>query len=128
MKIDTHIVKLVRDKIPEIVARERGSGKASSRVAGAREFSRLLRDKLREEVAEFLASGKPEELADILEVVRALAEEAGIRPRELEAIRRRKAKKRGGFGGRKVMRFKKVTRGYEKIRKDTRGYGKTRQR
>lgn len=117
MKSVKRIVKLVRDRIPEIVARERGPVAGAHRVAGKREYLSLLRRKLREEADEYLASGKTEELADILEVVRALGEAAGVAPRRLEELRRRKARVRGGFGGRKVMEFK-VTRGYAKSRKD----------
>ena len=118
MKRNLRVVKLVRDRIPEIVARERGPEAGAHRVAGKREYLSLLRRKLKEEADEYLASGKTEELADILEVVRALGEAAGVAPRRLEELRRRKARERGGFGGRKVMIFK-VTRGCARLRKDT---------
>ena len=118
MKRNLRVVKLVRDRIPEIVARERGPEAGAHRVAGKREYLSLLRRKLKEEADEYLASGKAEERADILEVVRALGEAAGVAPRRLEELRRRKARERGGFGGRKVMIFK-VTRGCARLRKDT---------
>jgi len=110
MKPDGRIIKLVRDRIPEIVSRERGE-KAVYRVAGKREYLRLLREKLEEEVAEYLAGEAAEELADIAEVIRALGEAGGMSPRRMESIRREKARERGGFRGRKVMGFK--------LRKDT---------
>jgi predicted house-cleaning noncanonical NTP pyrophosphatase (MazG superfamily) len=109
MKPGALIVKLVRDRIPEIVSRDRGKKEAAWRRAGRQEFVRLLRRKLQEEVDEYLESGKVEELADILEVLRALAGTGGLTPRDLETVRRRKARARGGFQGRKVMSFKKVT-------------------
>jgi len=68
--------KLVRDKIPQII---RSTGQEPViRTADAKEYGVRLRDKLREEVAEFLDSDSaPEELADVLEVVYALAEQGG---------------------------------------------------
>ncbi|HEY5986539.1 MAG TPA: nucleoside triphosphate pyrophosphohydrolase [Streptosporangiaceae bacterium] len=93
--------KLVRDKIPAII-RAKGQH-AITRVANAEEYGLLLRAKLSEEVAEFLASDDdPEELADILEVLFALAEYVGTGPEQLEKLRAVKALERGGFAGRIV--------------------------
>ena len=68
--------KLVRDKIPQII-RETGA-EPLVRVADEAEYVQLLRRKLLEEVGEFLDSGATEELADILEVVLALASQHGV--------------------------------------------------
>jgi predicted house-cleaning noncanonical NTP pyrophosphatase (MazG superfamily) len=87
--------KLVRDKIPEIIL-ARGD-KPVSQVLDADAYRRELRQKLREEVAEFETSGQVEELADILEVVYALAGTEGVSEAQLEAIRRQKRRERGGF-------------------------------
>src|ERR1700733_13598045 len=90
--------KLVRDKIPAII---RASGQEPIvRIATAEEYGTRLQDKLREEVNEFLASGDLEELADILEVVYALAAQQGIPPGQLEEFRAQKAEERGGFTAR----------------------------
>jgi predicted house-cleaning noncanonical NTP pyrophosphatase (MazG superfamily)/NTP pyrophosphatase (non-canonical NTP hydrolase) len=88
--------KLVRDRIPEII---RADGlEPVIRTAGPAEYASRLRDKLGEEVAEFLASDSdPGELADILEVVYALAASAGTGPAELEALRAAKAASNGAF-------------------------------
>ncbi|MGW0948198.1 nucleoside triphosphate pyrophosphohydrolase [Streptomyces sp. NPDC002623] len=95
--------KLVRDRIPEII---RSSGaEPVVHTAGPLEYRRRLRDKLGEEVAEFLAADEaeaPEELADVLEVVRALAAELGIGLAQLEKIREEKARERGGFAERVI--------------------------
>ncbi len=96
--------KLVRDRIPEIIAADRGET-PPSRIAPDREYRELLAEKLREETAEYLESRQTEELADILEVVLALARTAGLGPDEIEAVRREKARERGGFAQRIVMDF-----------------------
>jgi predicted house-cleaning noncanonical NTP pyrophosphatase (MazG superfamily) len=91
--------KLVRDRIPEIVA-NRGLVKRF-RVADPSEMPSLLRAKLIEEMAEFSAATDAiamiEELADLLEVIRALGRLCGSDPDALEAVRARKASERGAF-------------------------------
>jgi predicted house-cleaning noncanonical NTP pyrophosphatase (MazG superfamily) len=95
--------KLVRDGIPGIV-RARG-GMPLTRVAEPSEYAALLRAKLTEEAGEAAAAGRHElagELADVLEVVTAIADDAGLSPQDLEAARAAKAASRGGFAGRIV--------------------------
>jgi predicted house-cleaning noncanonical NTP pyrophosphatase (MazG superfamily) len=87
--------KLVRDKIPKILA---DSGiKATFRVLAPTEHTEYLEKKLDEEVAEFHESKDIEELADILEVVIALAVEKGYGVDNLWAERLKKKTNRGGF-------------------------------
>ena len=94
--------KLVRDRIPEIIRAE--GQEPAVHTAGPAEYATRLRDKLGEEVAEFLASeGDPVELADILEVVYALAADGGTGRDELEALRAGKAKRYGAFRQRLVL-------------------------
>jgi predicted house-cleaning noncanonical NTP pyrophosphatase (MazG superfamily) len=92
--------KLVRDKIPEII-RDSGAEPVTW-VAGAAEYRGLLRAKLVEEVDEFLASEDPNELADVLEVLLALANDLGVDRDHLEMLRASKAFERGGFADRIV--------------------------
>ncbi|WP_392960145.1 nucleoside triphosphate pyrophosphohydrolase [Streptomyces sp. LN245] len=95
--------KLVRDRIPEVIRAD--GGDPVTYVASPAEYRRRLRDKLGEEVIEFLeADGDSalEELADVLEVVRALAVELGSDAERLEQIRAAKACERGGFAERIV--------------------------
>ena len=87
--------KLVRDRIPEIIAE--GGNTCICSVLSDGEYLKMLDEKLNEELAEYQESKSMEELADLLEVVRAVALARGSSPDELEEIRRQKAEKRGGF-------------------------------
>jgi predicted house-cleaning noncanonical NTP pyrophosphatase (MazG superfamily) len=95
--------KLVRDRIPEII-RASGAEPVTYR-ADVAEYQRRLREKLLEEVDEFLAADGAtavEELADILEVVYALAAELGATREDLETTRATKATERGVFTDRVI--------------------------
>ena len=93
--------KLVRDKIPEII--EKDGKKPITRIASRTECEARLGEKLQEEVSEFLESGKTEELADILEVIRAICDLRGISHEDLEKIRNKKLEERGGFKKRIIL-------------------------
>jgi predicted house-cleaning noncanonical NTP pyrophosphatase (MazG superfamily) len=100
--------KLVRDKIPQII-RSKGQEPIIHR-ADVEEYCIRLRDKLREEVEEYLTSDNDhEELADILEVLYALAEQTGSDQHELERLRAAKAEKRGGFADRIIWFYNRHT-------------------
>ncbi|MBR4227151.1 MAG: nucleoside triphosphate pyrophosphohydrolase [Candidatus Methanomethylophilaceae archaeon] len=87
--------KLVRDRIPEIIA-ENGGSCEIERVKG-KEYSRYLCKKLGEKVDEFRIEHNAEDLADILEVVFALAADIGVEECQLIDIRNKKRSNRGGF-------------------------------
>ena len=87
--------KLVRDRIPEIIESE--GSKAITRILDTEEYARCLEKKLDEEVAEYHESRKLEELADVLEVVYALAELGGHSREELNEVYQKKHEARGGF-------------------------------
>ena len=95
--------KLVRDKIPEII-KKRGA-KFSVHVAGSEEYLQKLKEKLQEEVKEFLESEETEELADILEVIYAIAKAKNMNKSELEKIRIIKRKEKGSFHKRIILEF-----------------------
>lgn len=90
--------KLVRDLIPQIIAKS--GKKAVTRTLSMPEYRAELNQKLLEETREYLASEDVEELADIMEVIRALLDLRGISFASLEEIRLQKQKKNGAFGQR----------------------------
>lgn len=93
--------KLVRDKIPQIIA---GSGKTPVvRTASADEARKLLHAKLVEELEEFIAAPSEEELADMLEVIEAMAHEHQLEMNRVQEKKARKQKSRGGFRDRVVL-------------------------
>ena len=93
--------KLVRDKIPAII--EASGKKAVTRVLEDAEYRLYLEAKLDEEVAEFHRDKNPEELADILEVVYALAASQGCDRETLHEIYQKKHNDRGGFADRILL-------------------------
>lgn len=93
--------KLVRDKVPAIIRARGGDPRVGAASEGT--FYVALRAKLYEEVNEFLESGDPVELADIMEVVLALGEALGVSPVELENLRIAKVVERGAFRERVLL-------------------------
>lgn len=87
--------KLVRDKIPEII--EADGKECKMRILSNDEYIAALEAKLNEEVAEYQADKNLEEMADVLEVLQAICVARGYSLAELEAMRVKKADKRGGF-------------------------------
>lgn len=90
--------KLVRDRIPEII--EAAGKKPVTHILDEAAYLSELDRKLNEECSEYQESKSLEELADMLEVMYAIAEARGYSIAELEAIRRDKAAERGGFRNR----------------------------
>src|SRR5258708_7007651 len=87
--------KLARDKVPALIAAQ---GRAiHTRILDDAEFALELRNKLKEETAEFLMDNNLEELADILEVIYALTKNIGHTTQELEQVRAAKAEKFGAW-------------------------------
>ena len=93
--------KLIRDKIPEIIESKKESAKIH--IAGDREYSEKLAEKLQEEVSEFSASKDSEELLDVLEVVYAIAKLNGIDEKTLNLKRKKKAEEKGKFDKRIIL-------------------------
>ena len=87
--------KLVRDKIPDII---RADGhELSMRILDDTEYLDTLVKKLGEEFNEFKVDMNVEELADLQEVILALADALNITREQLEKVRLDKVAKRGAF-------------------------------
>lgn len=93
--------KLVRDNIPDII---RSNGETPvTKILDNTEYKKELEAKLNEEYLEVLeSSGKSriEELGDMLEVIKALAELENSSLDEVIEVRKEKCLKRGGFNKR----------------------------
>ncbi|MDD2496037.1 MAG: nucleoside triphosphate pyrophosphohydrolase [Tissierellia bacterium] len=87
--------KLVRDKIAQKI--QLNGEEPVTRILGDEEHKMMLNKKLIEEVHEYILSGEPEELADILEVVRGIGKANGLPFEELLRIMEQKREQRGGF-------------------------------
>lgn len=94
----TPLPKLVRDRIPELIA---ASGRdVTTTTLREEERASALLAKLREETAELAtapAEQRVEELADVLEVVQALSAALGIAWADVVATAATKQEQRGGF-------------------------------
>ena len=104
MRVDYH--KLVRDGIPRII--EAGGGRPVIRVLDRAGYRAALRAKLVEEAEE--ARSAPDgqlraELADVLEVLRALAAAHGMSWGDVTADAARKRDERGGFDQRTFLEY-----------------------
>ena len=99
-KITYH--KLIRDKIPEII--ESQGNTCVTEVLSEEKYLQMLHEKLSEELAEYRESQSLEELADLLEVMRAVVAARGYTWEELEAVRQQKRQKRGGFEDRLLLK------------------------
>jgi len=87
--------KLVRDKIPEIIKNK--GAVPIAHIADDEEYWQKLKEKLQEEVDEFLKDSNEEELADILEVIYAICDFKNFDKEKLELLRKKKTEERGGF-------------------------------
>jgi len=87
--------KLVRDRIPDIIM---ASGRTCLTVTlSEQDYLSMIDAKLDEELAEYHKDQNIEELADLLEVIRAAAVARGYTLEDLERMRAEKNAKRGGF-------------------------------
>ena len=87
--------KLVRDKIPDIIKAD--GGECKFHVAKKNEFAERLNDKVFEEAMELIKNPCAEEIADVLEVIEALARMHHINLDDIKAAKAKKREERGGF-------------------------------
>lgn len=88
--------KLVRDKIPEAIERTEGRT-ANYKILNDKEYLQELDRKLFEEAHEFVEEHSVEELADLMEVIRAIMNARGLSLEEVEVARKAKSNKKGKF-------------------------------
>jgi predicted house-cleaning noncanonical NTP pyrophosphatase (MazG superfamily) len=93
--------KLVRDKIPEII--RKNGDIPITHIASEEEYKQKLKEKLQEEVTEFIENPNKEELSDILEIIYSLCHTLKIDKIELEKFRKEKADKKGTFKERIIL-------------------------
>jgi predicted house-cleaning noncanonical NTP pyrophosphatase (MazG superfamily) len=90
--------KLVRDLIPAFLQKK--GIQSETRILEGEELIEALRAKVLEESQEVFAAQGADltaEMADLIEVVSALAVASGVTMEEVEAIRLRKREERGAF-------------------------------
>lgn len=88
--------KLVRDKVPTAIV-DGGDDAVTKILEEKEDILMALDEKLDEEVCDYQVSKEMTELADVLEVIHAIAETNGITFEELDRMRLDKREKRGGF-------------------------------
>lgn len=93
--------KLVRDKIPEYIQNK--GGNPISHVAEEKEYWIKLKEKIQEELDEFIKDENIEEFADLMEVLDAVAEYKKFSPHHVKEHREKKAKERGVFKERIIL-------------------------
>ncbi len=93
--------KLVRDNIPSSI--EAKGEKVYTHIADDQEYEQALYKKLIEEAREFKAKPSAEEMADLQEVLTALAEFKKISAEEVTKAKLDKAEKKGGFSKRIIL-------------------------
>ena len=87
--------KLVRDRIPEII--EESGKKCEVEVVSNEVALEYLYKKLGEEVEELLTDRNVDEIADVMEVLFAIASKYGYAEDEVLEVRNGKKSARGGF-------------------------------
>jgi predicted house-cleaning noncanonical NTP pyrophosphatase (MazG superfamily) len=88
--------KLVRDKIPDVL-REKNIYCQTVHIDDYYEKLKLLKQKLLEEVIEFIDGDDVNELVDIWEVIAAIASTCAFKFLDFEKVRTTKLDQNGGF-------------------------------
>lgn len=87
--------KLVRDKIPEIIKNQ--NYEVKYHILDDDTYIEELYKKLREETEELISDRNIEELADVYEVMRAIADTMDISWEDIIEVARNKRERKGGF-------------------------------
>ncbi|GAA3663788.1 nucleoside triphosphate pyrophosphohydrolase [Asaccharospora irregularis] len=94
--------KLVRDRIPEII--ESSGNKCDIEVVSDEVALDYLYKKLNEEVSELIEDKNLEEIADVMEVLFAIASKYGYNEKDVLDKRDEKKSARGGFENNLVLK------------------------
>jgi len=105
---------LVRDKIIDNLSNKNISTEYQILISDA-DFHAALTTKLKEEVDEYIADNNEAELADIVEVIKAIMQLKNISEHALEKTRLEKLAKNGGFE--KRIYLKTTSEKYDKTKK-----------
>jgi len=99
--------KLIRDKIPEVNKENGGVPKIS--ILQEADFRKALKIKIKEEVKELMKAEIEDkvlnELSDIQESIRAIAENYGILMEKIEKHKEKKLQERGGFKKKLFLKY-----------------------
>lgn len=94
--------KLVRDRIPEII--EKSGKKCDVEVVSDKVALEYLYMKLEEETKELLEDKNLEEIADVMEVLFAIADKYGYSEEDVLNKRNEKKDERGGFNNNLILK------------------------
>lgn len=99
--------KLIRDKVPEVIAKNEGRQAATRTLDDDAEFLRFLLKKIVEEANEVSRAENTlqltEEIADVHEVLAAILKLKGIALDDVRNAQKKKREERGGFEKRLLM-------------------------
>ena len=96
--------KLVRDKIPDII-KKKGLEYEIESLTEFNEINEWLKNKLFEEVIEFVENDNLDELSDVLQVILKIMDHNSIDTIELYYAMSKKLKERGGFDNNVLLKW-----------------------
>lgn len=111
LPIENEYPKLVRDRIPEKIRKDRGKEPPTRTLSNDKEFLEYLAKKLLEEGSELgysLTHGNfTEEMADVFEIITAMLQVKNLTIEDIIAMQKEKREKNGAFEKRILMLAKK---------------------